>query len=129
MKDPTPTKLARSAGLPSSVIAAVAKAKGLTVPELHARLAERALDAALDGDLEAVRFVRELSIGPALGFLDKVRTSKGLHRRILKGLRMGILTPAEAKTLASLVDQRQRLEHDDVEQRLSEIEGTVVSRG
>jgi hypothetical protein len=125
----SPAKLARTAGLPSSVIAAVAKARGLSVPELHAKLAERALDAALSGDLEAIRFVRELSVGPALGFVDKVRTSKGLHRRLLKGLRMGILTPAECKQLAALVDQRQRLEHDDVEQRLAAIEGEVVNRG
>jgi hypothetical protein len=125
----SPAKLARSAALPPSVIAAVAASKGLTVPELLGKISERLVESALEGDLESARFVRELSVGPALGFLDRVRTSKGLHRRLLKGLRMGILTPAECKQLAVLVDQRQRLEHDDVEQRLAAIEGEVVNRG
>ena len=123
--------LARTVTLPFSVIEAVARARGMSVLALLAKIGERLVDSALDGDTDAIRLVRELSVGPLLGHLHRIRSAKALHRRLLRGLHQGVLTPAEVKHLAPLVDQRQRLEHDETLEEVRAAKATieVIRRG
>jgi hypothetical protein len=60
-----------------------------------------------------------------LGHFHRIRSAKALHRRLLKGLHQGVLTPAEAKHLAPLVDQRQRLEHGETLEEVRAAKATI----
>jgi hypothetical protein len=107
-------------------LAVVAQSKGLTVAGLLQRLDLKLFELAEGGDLEALRMLRERMAGSVLGPLDRVRSARRLARRVEKALGRGQISIAEAAKLVQLVRVRRELEHDDLDQRLAEVEGSLV---
>jgi hypothetical protein len=85
------------------------------------------LAAAENGDVLAAREVLDRTAGPALGFLDKVRSARGPHRRLLKGLREACC-PRRKPRSSPVGETEAGTGHDDLHERVKQVEGAVVSR-
>lgn len=109
-------------------LAAVAKSKGMTVQELRMRLDGKLFDLAESGDIEAIRLLAERTAGVALGRIERCRTAKSMHRRVLRALADGQLSVTEASRLAGLVKLKRELELDDLTERVERVEGAVLER-
>lgn len=118
----------RSLRLPKSVIESAARAAGHTPESLLTALVASVARAGLEGDLAAAQEARSLLLGPLLR-LDRARSAHALHRRLLRALGQGVLTPGELKLLLSVVEQRRHLDADVTSERLREVEGTLLARG
>jgi len=109
-------------------LTAVAEAKGLTVQQLRARLDGKLLELAEGGDVQAIAMLSERVAGVSLGRIERRRSAKSMHRRVLRALADGRISIAEASKLAGLVKLKRELELDDLSERVEQIEGTVVGR-
>ncbi len=109
-------------------LVAVSEAKGLTVLELRRRLDLKLLELADGGDLDALRMLSERTAGAVLGPIERVRSARRLARRVEKALGAGLISVNEEAKLTALVKVRRELEHDDLDQRLAEVEGQLVDR-
>ena len=109
-------------------LTAVAEAKGLTVQQLRARLDGKLLELAEEGDVQAIAMLSERVAGVSLGRIERRRSAKSMHRRVLRALADGRISIAEASKLAGLVKLKRELELDDLSERVEQIEGTVVGR-
>lgn len=91
-----------------------------------------AINAAKEGDMTAVRLVLDRLVPSAKERFVEVRdlpdttTAAGVSEAqqcILQAVAAGALTPGEASTLSSIVEQRRRaLETQELEQRLAALE-------
>jgi hypothetical protein len=109
-------------------LAAVAEAKGINVHQLRARLDRKLLELAEGGDVQAIAMLSERVAGVSLGRIERCRSAKSMHRRVLRALADGRISIAEASRLAGLVKLKRELELDDLSERVEQIEGTVVGR-
>jgi hypothetical protein len=128
--DPKTTLQAAQAvgNLSEQSLASVAAAKGITIFELRRRLDQKLFELAESGDIEAIRLLAERTSGVALGRIERCRTAKSMHRRVLRALADGQLSVTEASRLAGLVRLKRELEHDTLDERLAEVEGSLVER-
>jgi hypothetical protein len=109
-------------------LAAVAANKGLTVQQLRARLDGKLLELAGGGDVQAIAMLSERVAGVSLGRIERCRSAKSMHRRVMRALADGRISIAEASKLAGLVKLKRELELDDLSERVEQIEGTLVGR-
>jgi len=96
--------------------------------QLRARLDGKLLELAEGGDVQAIAMLSERVAGVSLGRIERRRSAKSMHRRVLRALADGRISIAEASKLAGLVKLKRELELDDLSERVEQIEGTVVGR-
>jgi len=110
-------------------LTAVAQHLGLSMPEMHARIVGKMAELGLvQGDVDALRWLAERTECVVLGRVERCRTPKAKLRRIWREVGSGRMSASTAQKLASLIRVDRELLHDDLDQRLAEVEGSLVER-